>query len=565
MVEKLKQNKKDIYISTILIIFVLVISRNAIYNDGSFNFITLLLMVSVALGLKYFVVTLIHIEKQSPSIGNPIFPKNPLKGKKISKDSIKDFLVSRPKIDYFIYLLILIGISFTLRNLYEYFQVNTWRGDSIYYLKSYYGKVGREGRWINLIFFIVLKFIPSIISITVHYFAIGFFTYKCAENITHDSKLSLMTSLIAVNMTPLSSQLTWPVTSLPAFLFLAITPFLYKKFTKWSFFAITSVVFFGTFSNYYFILPLLLLGEILEYTKNHKFLESCTYVIKELLLPWIVCFVVGYIVANLVTSALHGHFIEFADWRQPHKVDSFAQLLENIGRAVDYFVTDLLIMTESLGNLLLLLILLLSLVSFSIKNYMYLAICGLVILSVYVSTIFDGIVIDHRTVVPAVMGFVFIFTLPKFKYSKKYIPNLILSLGIVISFNITSYSEIHWFRVTTDAFEYELQKGDLELDPDNYNKVIILAENSDVAYFEWMLGETTGVKKPDWDTSLGTLDRAIFPQLQELGFKSRNIIVTPEDYYFEKTYEENNIIIKKVDDNNNLVIYFNEAGYDSWE
>ncbi len=546
-----KLSRRDIYITVVIFLVVLVLTRNVVFTGNFISIKGLLTMLLSTLILSFLTISLINMEHKRIQMQDKTLEVD----KNKTNGSLKEYLNSMSVWDYIAYAFIIIALIYTIRNLYGFSNISFWRHDAVYYINSYIDKLQTEGRWINFIFFKLLKFIPAILSITIHYMSLGFFTFKAAENITNDKKISLLIALIAVNMTPIVAQLMWPVTTLPAFLFLGITPLIYNRMTKWTFFTLSAIVFFATFSNYYFIIPILFLGEILEKAEDGQLKNSFIYTFKEIVLPWLVCFLIGYLVANLITSGITGSFIELADWRQPHKVDSFSQLIANIREIFEFIIRDLLIIKDSLGFVIIIPVIALTIMSFNARRYTYVLICVLVAASVYGSTILDGIYISHRTVVPIVMGLIFLFLIPKYKFSKGYITNFILTFCVAIAFTSSSYERIAWFRNVSNFYYEELEKGDWDIDPSKYNGVIILIDDSEIDYFTKQVEAETGLKQPEGIEGLPTVPRTIVPALCEMGFSDFSI--NPVDYEFKKTYEKDILIIKEVDENNNLVIYFN--------
>ncbi len=458
------------------------------------------------------------------------------------------------KKDIYIYVLFLIAMSFTFRNLYEYYNFDFWRNDALYYLGSYYQKLETEGRWINYFLFDILKRVPAIISIIIHYVGLGYFIYKSTENITQDWKLSLMIALVVVNNSPLQAQLTWPVVTLAGFVYIGIIPFIYNKMSKNIFFLLSGVIFFGTLSNYYFIIPIIFLGEILDSSKDKKVMDSLVYVIKKYIIPWVFFFVVGFAVSNFITYLITGHIIQPASWRESNPATNLNQFMLNLQNVMKMFWSELIILKNTIGILAVGLIVLIRAYSTKKEQMSYILVCIMITLSVHLSTVFNGIGVAHRTVVPMIIGLVFLFLLPKYRLLKNYTANIIVAFFIAIMFSNFSYDNIHWFRVMTNQFETEILAGDIEMNPTHYQNVIVLAEGSEVIDFTEKVTERNfGLKYPV--NGFVAAPDTIRPAFIELGFN--RIMFNPEGYVYEKTYDSEDMIIKKVDADNNLVVYFN--------
>ncbi len=555
MIERLGLNRNKIYIVTAVVILLRMIIQYIIVSDYIIELGQIVKLLIFISAVRLFIVVLVKLEfkNEYEQLGTASAELDDFKNDSISNAISTKFKEMR-FLDYIVFALILIALALTIRNLYGFARISFWRQDAIYYLGHYSGKLGTEGRWINFIVFYLLKFIPAILSISIHYFAIGFFSYKATMGITKNSGLSALVAFAVINMTPITNQLMWPVTTLPGYLFLGAIPFFYKKFSTWSLFAICGIAFFGTLSNYYFIIPILLLGDLLEYTKDKDFKESIVFTVKQIVIPWVVGFLVGYIIANLITALMVGHFIELAEWRNSQPVDSFSQLITNVENIISYIIVEFKYLYNSLGYILIGVAVVMSLISFRVKKISYAIICMLVALSVFGSTVLDGILISHRTVVPFVMAMLFLVTLPKFRFSYKYIINIFLVFGIVISFSISSYERINWYRIVSNNYYDEIIEGIENYDPKDFDAVIILMGNDEVADFTRAIEIENDINKPEGIEGLYSRMRVIIPPLKELGYK--NFYENPSDYEFEKTYDSDSKIIKKID-GNNLVIYFN--------
>ena len=162
----------------------------------------------------------------------------------------------------YIEIFVIGGLSLLLlAQLIQLLGVDVWRQDSMYYVESYKDKLISEGRWINKLFFPFLRIIPAQICILLSYLCLGYFVYAVCNNISGNRKYALAVSLLCLNIPVLSVQLEWPETILFAFLFLPLTVSEAKKIPDYLYFPIFSILFFGTFSAFYFLLPLLFLPQ----------------------------------------------------------------------------------------------------------------------------------------------------------------------------------------------------------------------------------------------------------------------------------------------------------------
>ena len=230
---------------------------------------------------------------------------------------LKDRLLSRWPESIFIAVL---AIAF-LANLTSFVEINIWRHDSMYYV-NYNDKLVEEGRWINLLAFRFLRIVPSEIAILLSFFSIMFFAYFVAIRVTLNKHFSIAFSLLCALIPVLPVQLEVPETILFGFVFLAFTPLIQQRLPEHYFFLTTAIIFFGTFSAFYFLMPLLYLKGL---DKRGFFRITGN---------WVLAFVAGYIVTNLLVLLATGQLIQLSSWRNPHYVTDFSSLQENVMRVI---------------------------------------------------------------------------------------------------------------------------------------------------------------------------------------------------------------------------------------
>ena len=140
------------------------------------------------------------------------------------------------------------------------------------------------------------------------------FSFKCLENI-FEKKYAFLCALTALFVPSIHLLNEWPQTSFLSFLFLAISAFIYRDISVKLFFLVFGIIFNGLLSHFYLLLPLLFINQ----KKTYK-----------LLIYWIIFFVIGFIFAELLTYILGGKLITLADWRRPHYIQNFYDIITNI-------------------------------------------------------------------------------------------------------------------------------------------------------------------------------------------------------------------------------------------
>lgn len=448
-------------------------------------------------------------------------------------------------------LLVLIGLTYIFRNIYELINIKFWMHDSAFYFANYIGKLKEEGRWINYLLFNVIREINPIVSILIHMLCLGYFSYKISNNIVKDEKISFMFSLAVISIPNFYSQIVWPVTSLPAFLFLFFLPYLSSKLSKIQLFLISSIIFFGTFSNYYFLLPLIYLPEF--YSKEFS-KENLIKFLKEIILPWVICFLIGYISANIITYLITGQLITLASWRKATPINSISQLVKNFEKISNYFYRDLKQIIKSLGKINSILLLFFGFMTIQKNKIYYITSCILVILALYVTTLYHGIAIAERTSLVTWIGIAFLFLLNKIKFDKDGTVNIILCLIVTISFARSSYKNIYNHSFLTQIYEKELINGKLKLEPHKYNKVIILITNKEINRLTSLISQREGLKVFGGMEGLDETRRTIIPLLKSKGFSRFGW--SPKTVI--KIDNSSDIFIKSIDTESNLIISINE-------
>jgi hypothetical protein len=372
--------------------------------------------------------------------------------------------------------LILIFLFF--RNILLLLDINIWRHDAIYYYESYEFKLKTEGRWINYFLFDFLKFIPPHLSIIIRLSCIFTFFYMASFRLSGTKFYSLFLGLSVLQMPPLYPDLLWPTIGLAGWLFLGLSSLVVDKFKMSTFFVIFSILSFGTSSVFHFLILLLFLAPLYdESSQDTSHLSKFT----QLVFLWIITFIFGFIVSNVMVYLLTGQYgMRLAYWRKPHYVTSLDDLIVNAGSALNYLKYHLsIIISLNHRFIYLLLIALFGLMAISRKSLYYIAIPLLVALSVYVSTIPVGIVIQFRTVIPLFAGLMFVFFVsPRLKmYEKLFLTLLCLAISFKASYY--SYDMLNWYRNITTVYATELSKV-IDRKTRDVDKIVFSINTSDL-------------------------------------------------------------------------------------
>lgn len=211
------------------------------------------------------------------------------------------------KLNQWIYILCLVAVlACVLHQLQLYSESLIFAHDELNCLGGYGGKLETEGRWVNYMLFPFLSLLSPFSVLCFNYLMMGVFSFALFRNYT-EKHIALIAAAVSLALPPVCLLNQWPLTLCPSFALLVLAVFARKQLKPLSFFILFGILFNGVLSHFYFVLPLLFANEKLT-------------VLFKALLWWVLGYVVGFCVAELVTLAICGTFIHLADWREPHYV-----------------------------------------------------------------------------------------------------------------------------------------------------------------------------------------------------------------------------------------------------
>ncbi|NOR79859.1 MAG: hypothetical protein GQ529_03355 [Methyloprofundus sp.] len=400
------------------------------------------------------------------------------------------------KINYLYLTILLFSTFLAISIFYDIFQIHIYRHDALYYMPNddtyYRAKVATEGRWINYILFNVLTLISgSILSIFV-LLSFGYFIFTATYKWTKNYYYSLIVSLLFIQIPSFYDLITWPATSTPAFLVLLLSVILQKRLNIFFYFVLFGILFFGTMSNYYYLLPLL----YLSYLKNHNCKQNIKFVSFKLIPAWAIGFIAGYIVTQLIIYINFDHFMKIALWRGPHYIHSIHDLIENISRSINYLERDI---KSIFLNSWLVLLFIFSLIVGIIDRRKYLVFIPiglfyLIVVIHYFIVIPVGIYISPRTIVATWVGVLTIFFfVPSIKNWQIY---LLTPIIVFISYRLylDNHHNLQWYgNVTNTHFNKLLSESPKS--PDKYKGVILYASYSDIKKRDALISKINNTPK----------------------------------------------------------------------
>ena len=424
------------------------------------------------------------------------------------------------KINYLFLTILLFSTFLAISIFYDIFQIHIYRHDSLYYMPSadtYHNyKVTAEGRWLNYLLFNVLTHIRgSLLSIFI-LLSFGYFifsvTYKWSQNYYY----ALILSLLSIQIPSFYDLITWPVASTPAFLVLLLSIFSQKRLNIFFYFMLFGILFFGTMSNYYYLLPLL----YLSYLKDHDWKQNLKFISFNLIPAWAIGFILGYMTTQLIVYINFDHLMEIANWRDPNYVHSIDDLVENISRSINYLERDI---KSIFINGWLVLLFIFSLIVATINRRKDLVLIPvilffLIIVIHYVIVLPVGIAISPRTIVATWVGVLAIsFFVPSVKNWQIY-----FLVPMIVFFTSRLYLDNHhnlqWYKNVTNTHFNQLL-SEAPKSAEQYKGVILYASDSDIKKRNKLISKINSTFKKSNIEGLDAFMRWA-PSAWEAGFKS---------------------------------------------
>ena len=355
--------------------------------------------------------------------------------------------------------------------LYNGLHVFVWRHDSFYYLLQgdYLGKFTQEGRWLNLALFPVLKAIPGNIAWLVGLACFGYFTFVCALGVSHDRIYSSLVALLCMQSVPLYLMGTWPEATLAAYALLALAALVYTRMPILLFYVVFGILFMGTVSQFYYLLPLLHLSRFAE-EKRFRWQPLI-----GLLIFWAAGFVAGFAVIFLLEYIITGHAgLEIGAWRHPHYINSAADLAANIQSRAAFLWDHWKGVYQ--GPLVAACLMLAVAVRVQRRSlpFMFsaLLLSTAIVLAHYAITIPIGISIEWRTAIATFVGVLaFVFVSQRVDAARRAVLAL-CALGVFLQYWVINTGNVSWFRTVTSTYYDELVRAS-PLPPAHYKGLIV--------------------------------------------------------------------------------------------
>lgn len=239
-------------------------------------------------------------------------------------DKISDYYLKYEKYLYLMFIAVGVYWLFNLLSLQWQFAFLTF--DEPNYC-DYYLKLRTEGRWVNYLLFKVLgndiHYINVQPFLIINIISFALFSYRVFSNVQQNLPAIALTIVALLYPSFIHMQYSG-ITLCSSYLLLLCTTFLYSRIPLVPFFLIFGILFNGVISHYYFLLPLL-------------FLKDKQKIDYRFFVYWVLGFLIGYAVAQLVTFILSGDWIRLAEWRGASIPKDIYQLLLHFLKSIDSF------------------------------------------------------------------------------------------------------------------------------------------------------------------------------------------------------------------------------------
>jgi|GEM_PF-3465278 len=414
--------------------------------------------------------------------------------------------------------ILLVGLYCTAGIVHDLAQIHIYRHDALYYVtqNAYMGKVVSEGRWLNYLLFPIVTVVPGFVWSLFGLASFCCFVFSAFYLWSRNAYYALVAALLFLQIPMLYALLLWPATTAPTMMVLLLAVLLVRYLNVYVYFALFGILFFGSFSNFYYLLPLLYLGY--EYSKSGT--VGTRFVFLRLLPAWSIGFVGGYLFADGIVYLLSGHFIELAAWRRPHYIHGWNDLKDNLTRSIRFFRLHMedILLPAWVGFLYATVLA----VSFFRRNARLLALTLLVLILMvlvhYVVVVPAGILISRRTVLATWAGmFAIVFFVPSVRRRKAVV---LAAAAAFLTFHFfrINHGNLKWYATLTNVY-YETLLKESPLPPPMYQRgIVLMASDLEIARRNRRIEKGFGVRR---DRYMEGMDRAVrwMPVAREAGYK----------------------------------------------
>lgn len=420
--------------------------------------------------------------------------------------------------NYYYLIALSLSIFFAISILYDLFQIHIYRHDDFYYVSQDFYKhiVPSEGRWINYIFYPITTLMSGKLLSLLIMFSFFWFTFITVYRWTKNVYYACLIALLFFQIPSMYDLVMWPAVTAPAFIVLLLSIFFVRRLPIYIYYMLFGILFFGTMSNFYYLLPLLSLSLLTP--NNLK--ENLRLTSLKIIPAWAFGFIVGYAITQFIIYINTGHLMEIATWRNPHYIHTIHDFIQNILRSLNFLERDIKsIFSNSWmisGYLVALFI-----ASNARKIGLFfipLSIFFLIIIIHYIVVLPVGITISPRTIFATWVGILAIgFFIPSIKEWQVFsLTPIIIIFSFILYQN--NHTNLQWYGSITNTHFENLHKESPKSSV-LYKGVVLLATDSDIKKRNTLILKQNNVHK---DSNMADLDAFIrwAPSAREAGFKS---------------------------------------------
>ena len=409
--------------------------------------------------------------------------------------------------------------------LMHYLDIAIWRHDSFEYTphKSWYvGNLKGEGRWINYFLFDLIKMVPAKIAAIASLLSLALFGYLCSYKLFTNRYQPIILGVSLILLPVVHAQNLWPNITMVPSVALLFFYFLSKKVHPLILFGLAAIFFFGTLSQYYFFIPLIYLSGI-NSSLTGKLRQDVVYVFGRVIIPYCFCFIIGFLVANGIVIFEMGESITLGEWRRPTPANDTDQLLSNFSKVYKRFLQFFTLIFSTSYQYVWVALVPMLVLSLNRKSIWIFFVLIIMMLSPFVTTLYHGVIISQRTLMPTIIPFVIIFLLIPGLKIKSNLLHLTLCLVLIFPFFKDSSEHLNLFSKIGNYYRTQISQAMTNLPPQEVDGIAVLMTNQELAKINTDIIKYTK-QNFKWSEQFFAVKRTVEPSLKSLGYQQISIM-----------------------------------------
>lgn len=409
--------------------------------------------------------------------------------------------------------------------LMGYLDISIWRHDSFQYTldKSWYlGNLKGEGRWVNYFFFDLIKMVPAKIAAIASLLSLALYGYLCTSNLFKNRYQAVILGVSLILLPVVHAQNLWPNITMVPSIALLLFYFLSKKVHPFILFGLAAIFYFGSLSQFYFFIPLIYLNDI-NNSVTGKFRDDAIYVLGRVVIPYCLCFIIGFLVANGIVFFETGDRIKLGGFRKPTPVTDFNQLQVNLSKIHKRFFQFYSTIFSTSYQYVWIALIPMLLISLNKKSIWILLVLSIMLLSPFYTTVYHGVIISQRTMMPTIIPFFIIFLLLPGLKIKSNLLHLILCLLLIFPFYKDSSDHLSLFSKIGNYYRTQISQAMTNFPPQDVQGIAVLITNQELAKINSDILEHTN-QNFKWSERFFAVNRTVVPSLRSLGYQQISIM-----------------------------------------